>query len=693
MAKSAARTLIFIASPSLVHLEDWFRYWFPVRDPDVSFLYPWIRWEEDEAVLQDKATRAIAGAYDGNRIQRIAEKTISVIESLDQVLMIVDMDDPEAFKRVSIGRKVLMEAFDKVAPGITIMWIGIFLQRQNVGQLPPASHGSPPFGQFDKIFYLDSANMKHFSLEERDQGCLAGHLLYFLSTYPFKVPNPSQYREWLTRGDAGGGDVTGFSALSLVLPMDAVIETVAVVKGAEILRESLLKEKLPDRHKSYLENFLQKNFMVIYDEVRRAVSIDPAERLRDPVGTLPDFDSMRPEEYLEAMDLVDASLPGAALENGVVMERIVLRRLQECKESLVVHLETMVTDEPGGLPMAQKFLDELRERVASMIPKDIPPPIYGDPSIHMNALRNYLAKSPRREALYGRGAAMAAVSGTAAAFLPVAGVEKAILASVLPVMSFGIVGFASHASREQLRRHINHLHSVLRGKWNVLDEHEKAKAAKVFLEKFLQVLDEAKAEIVDSAVRVEEIARYFSETYSAPFPEELALWRYVVRDRMELLAFQQFCLMDVIRTASDYLKQDHPLFLWRRLSPKGSPSFNPWEIEIVEKAAIRALPGCNGILKKSILQCIDLSGEKFRGYMLSVRSVAPVFLLLKPGSKDLGDWAVLESVGEDSNPVIGKVVEALKEQFPRAERLQASDRYRVTFFGFQEGISPRDLLR
>lgn len=716
--RQISRVFFVVVSSSLFPLKPWFQQWFPIRDDEIAQFYPWLLVPEQEDVFRKEAEAAVGRAFSADRANTITLRGISILDSINQVLVVADLCDRDISHKMARTCKIIDNVLQRfIDPRSPVYWTGIFLLRrppsqvagnekktedagEKISGLPSSGKEiidqilqEAPWSLFHRVFFLDISNPQGtFLSEEKDQRCLAGHLLYFLITYPMSAELPHQFAEWLLRNNADEGFVSGFSAFSLVVPIDQILETIAIFKGTEVMKESLLTERSPDRHLLYLSDFLQKNSMLQLEEVKKAVSEDSSFPLRDPTDSLPDFSTMRSEDYLETVNAIDGSLPGTAKDHAEAMEKIGERLLINWKESLEDHLETMATHELGGLLMAKKFLQSLQTHIEKILPPKVEPPQYSDPGGCILTLWRLLDRGPRKEAIYGRALTLALVSEVAVASFPLSLLTKVLLLVGLPALSLALAFFVSYSARQEIQNQILTLVRLLREKWKALIEAERLKVAERCLKDLLERVKKLQKEVESALKRVEELVDYFQNRYLPPFPEEFAFWKYVVKEREELLQFQDLCRADISTVAGDYLEKDRPLLLWHRLSPPTTSEPNPLEQSLVEKAAIRVLPDCADILNLHILSFLQTGNRQIDGYKMAMIRGAQPFLNLHPGSRSPELNAALEVESGDDRPFIEQLMRALSAHFHTIQQVSARSPYRLSFFGFLEGAKTDDVL-
>lgn len=705
--RKVSRTFFFLVSPVMSSVKKWVEEFFPVPE-EISTCYPWLLSKQGDS-FQNEVEGSVRAAFEAKRMEEITLRGFSILDSVNQVIVIADLCDRDVCAQIVNGCKIIKNAIDRIIdPKTPVYWTAIFTLRSPQGQETVKEEGkntlSPVSNVLDKIckeefphpfhriFLLDISNPQGTLISDpKDQYCLIGHLLYFLSTYPLITESPDQYNDWLVKTEEEG-PASGFSAFSLVLPVNQILEAVALFKGAQVMKESLLTGQTVTHYPFYLNNFLQKNRLLELEEVKRALSEDSDFPLKDPLSHLPDFFTMRPEDYVETVNALDASLPNTAKENEETMGKIGEKRLREWKESLEDHLEAMIGQEPGGLLVAKKFLQELGTHLEKLVSEQVKLPQYNDPAPCISDIHRLNERGPRREAIYGRALTLAVVSEAGVSSLPVALVGKVSLLIGLPLLAFALAAFYSYSNRQKMENQILKLERLLREKWRVLFDTGKRKVAKRLLEDFLKTVKQLQIEVDGALSRVTELVRYFQDEYIPVFPEDYAFRKFIVKEREELLRNESLCKTNVFRAAADYVERDRPLRLWRRLSPSGNSLPNEWEQRIMEMAAVRILPDCGDIVNLHILAMLQKEQEKFERFKtLIIRGIQP-FVILRPGMPSGELNAVLDTEPKENQPVVGKLMNGLSGHFHNIRQFGLPSPYRLSVFGFRDGIKVDDIL-
>lgn len=700
--RSASRTLVALAGESLGPVRDRFSNCFASFNPGVEVLYPWIDLSNNEAADSKSVVASIRSAFDAKRVAAIIEKGIKVLPAMDQIILVGDLCESDSLERIACGCKVLSSAYREFDKNLQPFMTGIFVSRRAGGfENPQGERFQERFedtvlksGVFERVFLIDAMNSANSLLSDPlDQFDLLAHLIYFLEVYP-QGPSVSSdgFSNWLKGGDTREGYVSGFSAMSVSLPIDRILELVAVQKGASVMRHSFLSEPLPTRFQLYKDRFLQRGFLVDLNDVSKILYDAPEVPKRNPISEVPEYLVSQYKDYLETVSAVDASLPGVAAEIGARMEMVAKKKIVETSLLLDEFLESIISTENGGLLIAKEFLKKLVEHIEGIVPKEVPKSVYSDTTFSINKMKDLIESGPRMEALYGRGVASGIAAGVAAASLPLTaefGLALTVLASGSGV---GLAKIVAMSFEERCNKCLVEMNLSLEKKWNSLLATEKIRVGKIYLDGVLPKIVEAQKSVDDAIARIEEIVEFFIKKYSPPALDEATFWRYVVKSREEFLAFLPKCLVREDLVAREYLKDDKPLELWRRLTSPGSAAEpSEWEWAVLEKAAQRVLPSCVPLVNTHILSCLDENEKKVGSVCDGIKANAVPFIRLKPErSSNPQTNAWLETEQTDRSEGLARIRLTLEESFPLSKMDERSP-YRLSFFSFSDGIKLPDV--
>lgn len=701
-----ARSLVLIAHPELRAIREWHRRAFPTLDPDIAALSPWVVDEGDEARLADEIARAVDGALDAGRLFKLTGGGLTVADSLFQVFIVSDLSVSDGWARAKRGIELIRSAFDKrIGETGMVAFLGIFILRRPARSSPAGEQAkskklAPPAAtaiknmvgnataeRLNRVFLLDTANLSQTILSaEADLHVLAGQLIYYLQTGPASGDTSTRYEEWLQRAPFADELVSGCSAFSLVWPADQLLALAAVTQGAEVLRRSLLGDSEGERERHYLNSFLQSGRLVTRRDAKLALTEDPALPIPNPLAILPSMDEIGPAAYLSLIEQLSAALPRLADDYRARIEQLGARRNRARKEMLAASLDRAVMQERGGLAVARKYLEQLAQHLAQMQQQPVTLNLPEDPQSVIAEAQNLAAQMPRKEALRARALLFALALFIGTVSFPFGFLMKTLALVLLPALGLGLVSFKAHATREELENRIIEVERRVREQWQYAIDAICERVIEQQVAELQAEVKRAQEEVAAAAARVVELADWCDQAYAPEFAGESALWKYVERDRAELLSWCESAKTRACAGAEEYWGKDHPLPLWRRLSPPGrSHKPDAWELQVIEKAALYALPACAVLADVGIDDFLRRHEERRQTYRRLLERTGYPFLRLKPEAGNPAIVACFEASAGRELTVVRDLERELDESFTVESRAALSP-YRITLFGFLDGV-------
>lgn len=713
--KQTARAFVYLASPSLTPSKEWFEQYFHPFETAATQLRMWLLSQGEMEQFKTIVREAVTTVYDPNLAVELARENIDIVNALDQVLVVADLTETGTAERLVRECRVIADTLAQSTIADThLNWTAVFLISRTASEASPAGPGDgresgrsarsaamtslqhivDELGadSFTRVFLLNHLN-KERTLIARDEDwhCLIGQLLYFLLSFPLSAESMGGYANWAHANSPSENLVTGFSAVSFVLPVEQILETVTVAKGAEIMNIALLTQRHPDRHRFYLRSFLQKNLLSGIDEAKTAFATDKKIPLRDPIASFPDFAKMCPGDYTETMSSIDAALPTVTLENYEKMKKITEQRLQDSSFSLDEHLDGMVSGEQGGLLMAEQFLKELKTHLIRITPGDVKSPQFDDPGVEIKAIRRMDDRIPRKGALVGRTLVLILGSLLAVSTLPIPVSSKVPLFAVLPAAWLLVSTIVYVTLRQELKNHIVRLLSLLRGKFQVLMSARQEEVTKNLLNELLKLVNEHLEAVKTSRERLETLVKYFREEYHPEPPKEFAFWKYVVPVDSLRREYLKLCSADIEAEARSYILE-RPLYPWKRLTVFRKLPPDHWEWGLIEKAA--QLLDCGAIINLTVQEYFERARPEYRGFKSVVMMLTAPFLLVQPmpSSGALPERRLMVECGSTAiTPTMDAFIHDLSLHVSDVKAYGRAQPYRISFFGFLEGVSIDDV--
>src|SRR5664280_268355 len=429
-----ARTFYLVLSPSMGHLQDWFHEWFPDSDEAISNVHPW--YIADKNISPEKLKEILTGIFLGAFSVEVSNKLISsgyrILNTANQVFLIGDLTE-DGFDEYL---KLVQTSFQKVVDDFgnhesPVYFTGIFLRR-NLTKNADGNVTAKFCGDFDnklktikskldRVFFIDISNSAGVVVsKEKDMHFLVGQLLYILSKKPLEFSeenNFAAFGEWLRRVSPQENLCNGFSGISILNPIDQMLETLLIAKGGEILDGAFfgdIDEKKVDFYTKSLLNNTHLNSLEVFSKMLKengkAPLINPFNNIK---GVKASWNINQPDDFAAFIDDLDSNLPDDAEENRKIMAGLGQLLLDNFRYELLEHLNAAISNEKGGLLIAEQFLSKLKEMLTGMMPEKIPDHPYPDISNLIHALVTICNKGPRKESVITRTSVLflAAIAG------------------------------------------------------------------------------------------------------------------------------------------------------------------------------------------------------------------------------------------------------------------------------------------
>lgn len=688
-------------SPSLGHIADWFHQWFPLTESGLELLYPWIA--SDQASKEDVLLRTWQQSFDAKTINGLIVKGYRIVDTINQLIFVADLSEQEAHERIQKIDQFFADLHKKqTGDSLPLFRTGIFLVRPDDRGKNLSNDEVFAWAQehLDRLFIVNMANPRGaMYTDPTDLHFLIGHVLYVLTKGPIDATIESrtdQYREWLKGNSPSNGWCTGFSGISVLVPIDQIMETILIGKAGELLQEALFQTPSDEKADARVLSFLNKSSLNSADVFRKELAQNERFPLPNPFGerqkvgskTPSKWDLRNPEKFISFVDTIDAGLPDLASENGKIMLQIASKHLEEFRYQLLEEVNAIISGEVGGLNVVESFLQKLREHIKKLIPKEPSPAQYSDVVPLTRRLAQDVQRGPRKESVSVRTIFLAFTS-----FL----IGWTVIDSSLFATGFAflaaLTGFIYwNAWTTRIERLVVSIWETLLGKWNSLLDHEITKVMYQKLPEYFATIDEVVSQIESAAERLKEIIDFSQEKYLAPAPSGSAFWMYVVNRREEIVKYQKFINVNVGNLTREYLVSRQPLELWQRLSPKGTSEWNEWEWKLIQGAALHLLPHSTPVLDLSACQLLRENEQQFNNILeLIIRSAEP-FLVLKPDEPRGGYAPTIEIQSEGCDDIRSRITTAIEHNFRTVEVQSAKSIYRISFYCFSEGVNLESIL-
>lgn len=701
-SKYVSRTFYVMISPSLDHLADWFRQWFPLAESGLELLYPWIT--SDQASKEDVFSHAWQLSFDAKTTNSLIVKGYRIVDTINQLIFVADLSEQEVQERIQKVDQFFANLHkNQTGDSLPLFRIGIFLVRPDDREKNLPNYDKVfawARKHLDRLFIVNMANPRGVMYSDpTDLHFLIGHALYVLTQGPIDAATRSrtdEYREWIKRNSPSNGLCTGFSGISVLVPIDQIMETILIVKAGELLQEALFHTPSVEPVDARVLSFLNKSSLNSVEVFRKELAQNDRYPLPNPFAegqkvsakTPSKWDLRDPEKFISFVDALDAGLPDLASENGKIMLQIASKHLEEFRYQLLEEVNAIIVGEVGGLNVAESFLEKLREQIIKLTPRELPPAQYSDVVPLTRRLSQDVLRGPRKESVSVRTIFLVFTS-----FL----VGWTILDSSLFAISFAflaaLAGFIYwNAWTTRIERLVVSIWETLLGKWNSLLGHEITKVMHQKLPEYVATVDEVISQIERAAERLKEVIDFSQEKYLAQVPSGSAFWIYVVNRREDIVKYQKLINVNLGDLKREYLVSRQPLELWQRLSPKGTSEWNEYEWRLIQGAALHLLPHSTPVLDLCACQLLRENEQQFNNILeLIIRSAEP-FLVLKSGEPRGQYSPTIEIQSEGCNDIRSRITTAIEHNFRTVEVQSAKSIYRISFYCFSECVSLDSIL-
>lgn len=700
-----SRTIYLILTPSMGHLRDWFHSWFPDSDDSIRYIHPWYTVERN--LKPDKFKQILTSifleAFSVETSNKLISKGYQLLNTANQVILMGDMTEEETAEHLKLVQETFSEIIGKFGQHESpVYFTGIFLCRNltsNNGNVVLKSCSELKnklmscSTNLDRLFLIDIANLAGSIVsKEKDMHFLIGQLLYVLSRKPMDFiheQNPSAFGEWLRRTRPDEGQCNGFSGISILNPIDQLLETLLIVKGGEVLDKAFFSNTDEGRIDYYTKSLINNTHLNSSEVFGKMLQKNENISLIDPFKNVEDTNSAwdvdNPDDFTTFIDTLDAHLADDALENKKMIEASGEFLLDNFRYELLEHINAVISNESGGLMMAESILAKLKKAITEMIPEKGSDKPFPDISNLIHILGVLSQKGPRKASVIARGtvltlAAMAGL-GASGAILD----APFIAFTILTVFAVGSATVYWYGSKNSIEKMVSDIWKKLFEKWQILMN-------KVIEDILIQLLPQYIAEIDDminrvqaSQKRLREVVAFFRTEYTATLPEHSSFWLYAVNDRDNFIRYLPQIQTNNQEIASAYLKEDKPLELWNRTAPVNAAELNEWEWTLGEKIAMRLLPTSNNIIDLSVSKLLNDAPNQKRSFLELLKGSALPFLCVKPGTPRFAPQAIVEIQDEDNN-LYTKIEESVGGSFSVMDRKRALSPYRISLFSFAENI-------
>ena len=703
ITKNFCRTLFVVAEPSLEPLKKWYQKRFPIIDEDVKKIYPWAILSEDEDTNEKIIRRIVREAFHTDTHSTLRQKGYAIIDVLSQVVIIADLSKPGSAQKIeNIFDKLHNAIISARSTDIDIHWIGIFQLRKYTHEQNEENWKTSAdelkktleFARrnFSRIFLIDySGKAGTFIDSDEDFHTLMGHICYLLRKRPVEIyertMSVDEYVMWLRSSSPEEDEVAGFSGISLLVPIDEIVETALVSKGADVLETALFGEHDEKRAKLYFDTILEKFSLAERKTFFPMLTDDENFPLLNPIADIPNWNPKEPYKYIILVDYIEKHLEDVADKNAEIMNGIADTLLLEYKYNLKDTLDAIISDEVGGMAIARFFLKMLAEHIEKIQgeKKYSAKAQDGNISKKIAELRKYMNKGLRLGNLITRGVFASFVWFLA--MIHILGIPSGVILGAEFFVGFMIIFLLRwHFYKTRAENKTREIFEKISAKWDAMMKDKIENSTDRFLDGAREIIDDYTTEVLNAEGRLKEVIEFMREKYVPEAPEKSTFWRYVVEDRSEYEKFFELLkIPDIKNAAKQFLKNSDLLSFWQSASIPAEKNQNLWEWRIFEQSAKKLFPYANPLLNLSVCDIIGKDKEYTKNMAELLLQNSKPFLILNAGVQPEGANAVLE-IPEECAKISQSFSDEIKkhtEHFALADSLSP---YRISFLAVLDNV-------
>lgn len=705
------RTWYVLLSPAVHHLRDWYQESFPILDEELRELNQWILVAEGAGAdeVYQQVNDSMIRSFNAETVNRLTANGYRIIDGTNQVLLVGDLTEDGPHYKLEQVCEGFAKAFS-IFTGIQAsnVFSGLFLlrtlKRQEGKERFIVSKtdsfeavNTAMINRLNKAVLIDIANPYMVISNPADLHSLQGQILYCLTRKPTDFAmhdNVGGFTEWVNRNALSEGKISGFSGVSLVVPIDYVVETLLVAKAGEVIRTAFLAPPSSESIARQQNNLLAVTHLkdstvlkgMLFNNDRYPLNNPFASLTAEGDGAPSCWDPSQPKMFVDFCDLLDTSLPAVAAENRAAMEILGMKLVDEFRYTLQEQVNGILVHERSGIPSTIAFLEALKKHLAIISSESTPTPVYADVTGLVKDLGRKSEAAPRRSALAARVALVTAASLTGYVWngmqFDAAGVTFLMLALLAPCAGL----FYWKGTQSILVRLVLDIWQRLRDKWQKLMDNAAAEVAAQLLPEYSRIVDELLTQVMAAQVRITEVLDYVSSEYVPEPPETNAFWIHALKGRSEVKKYESLLTVDLPKAADEYIAFEKPLAFWERFALPGAGSPNEWEWSLVEKASLRLFPHSEELFRLSVCRILRDFPAKRENFTEVLRRSATPFLRIKHGTYRDMARGVIEIHPDDCNDIKEQLKRDLTGDIPTIDWGDSSSPYRVSLFSFVDGV-------
>lgn len=691
LGKDVFRTAIFSLSDSLRALEKRFKSVFP-QNSCLEPIFPWVYKTEHIGPL-------LKSAFSLPTSDMLHGKGFRIVDSINQFIFLGDLSEPDfkikftsAFQEF---QKIMRAIESQQAPSHTI---GILILKKisENGEAEDGSHSGlrdslkEVQGLLDKVIVIDTVNPQGIIIDKaEDLFDLLAHCLHWIIAMPgryLQEGNLQSYSEWLKRGDLSAHRVTSFTGRSLVLPIGWILNTIAVMKGCEVLVATLLKPDEPLKGSGVVA-FVNEININSLDVLKSHLAQNPEYVFPDPLKSMPIWSLDNAREFLQKIDALDASLPAFARDYRDTFVQVAEKLCIKSRLRLDEYLTEIIARVRGGLFIAGAHLEQLMAHLNKLLSEIPQRAAYSDPIVIREKIRSQLDKGPSKAAIMTRTILLAVVVFLGLGALK-NGLIKDIILRLLGSGAVGLLGFLFwHSWNARLKRKVIELKNRIHNKWNALLSNEIISAQQETINTLIGQVNQADADIKKAQRRAENLVKFFSSEYLPDRPGEKSFWLSIMVDRAEIIReYLTRVAVNLQESASKFQREEPILESWKRLGNPDEQKPNDWEWSLLERVSLRILPYLEDVMAVSVCQEARSHPEMMERFLQALKKYVDPFIRLKAGFSSVIVKSSIESP-QGCGDLISSMKGLLRESTGETRDVESPCRYRLTYFGYADDIA------
>ena len=702
-SKITSRIIYVILSQSMTEIKLLHQKWYPIFDENVSQFHQWVLFSGDEEQLERDLKSCLMNLFDTTIYTSLAEQGYQLVETVNQIIVIGDLTDADIDYKLKLTTKTLegiLKDFSTVQT--PFYWIGVFQLRNfrtnKDGQLqinmPENLEFLKPYrDRFDRIFVMDVLNENGIVIKKAgDFNAMVGQLLYFLRKSPiryFQNNNSQGFSEWLKSCNFSEGMVSGISAVSIMLPIDEIMELNAVGKGVKVLKEAFLADYDEELANSAFELFLSNNDVFSLETLQNKLKNNENFKLLDPFEEISVEDLEDEGKAVFIYKSVDASLSRLAEENKKILKQHSNEIIQNFGYSLSDQVDKILTEESACISLAAAFMEKLENNLKVLETQvSTTKPEYADPSPLIQYAKRKISGGPEKVAVFIRTLIL---SITIFFGMYNYWVQSLLSFTGLLLLLIIVTFIYWHAFRTRLERKILKIEKYIREKWLALMQYNYEQIMSEILIETSKIVKEQKSKIQFASERIEEIIKYFKYKYKIEIEDENTVWRYFLKNENDFEKYKDLITVPVSDVAKSYLKKKEPLTFWGRISQSNAVELNEWELELAEKAFVHLLPYTDQILQLSICKILSDQEDRSNTMVNLLVRISQPFVTLVPEAKNPEQRIVLQIGQGDCDNISTRFKQELSNHYKHVEMQSSQTPYTLSFLSFSDNIYLKDI--